>query len=165
MMREHLAPHARHVDAGGALRLARLAAEAEIERLEKRWIVEATGKEFAAQGLVQQSRSAARRVTLIARGHEARAHRARVELAALAHADAVQRRARERCEAGMALVRRGRVHRLEIALGRARVDLLAGIHEAMRIPDASHLAHGIEEFRSEHLLKERAARLAVAMLA
>src|SRR5262249_36857989 len=89
----------RDVDVRGAVALAALAGEAQIERLLHRFVTPAAVDRAALEHLPEQVRAAAGRVLLLARHHEARAHRVvaglAVEAPALADADAALRGVRE----------------------------------------------------------------------
>src|SRR6185312_10116032 len=76
--------HARHVDAGRAVTLAALATHAQIHRLRDLLGGHRHTAELARQGEPQGVGAAARQVDLVARDAEARAHRAGVELPAMA---------------------------------------------------------------------------------
>jgi hypothetical protein len=84
--RRRLDLHPRHVDAGRAVALAALAADAQVQRLLHR--VARSGShvapELARERQAQRVGAAARQVLLVARDAKARAHRAGVELAAVA---------------------------------------------------------------------------------
>ena len=95
VMSEELRLVRRHVDVDGAVALASLAGEAEIERLVHGVAPPAVAERVPLHHLEEEARAAARRVLLLARHHEARAHRARVEPPAFADADAANRRVRE----------------------------------------------------------------------
>jgi hypothetical protein len=87
--------HRRHIDARGALALATLARHAQRERVVERLRRERVGSELAREREPQRVRSAARRVLLVARHAIRRAHRAGVELAAVAVVVAHLHRGRE----------------------------------------------------------------------
>ncbi len=81
---EELDLHPRHVDAGRALALAALAADAKVQRLEDGIARQRIRSELARQREPQRVRPAARQMLLVARDAKARAHRSGVELAAVA---------------------------------------------------------------------------------
>ena len=114
-------------------------------------------------------RAAARRVFLFARGHEARAHHAGVELAAFADADAAQHGAIDAAfvvaEMQMRLRRPRFVLRAEAEVLRRLVgiDDLAGVHLPLRIPERLEFAERADQTLAEHLRQQRAARLTVAV--
>ena len=127
--------------------------------------------DLALEQLEQHVRAAARAVLFLERHHVARAHRPGIVLAALAQADAPEHRPLE----GSLVVRkrelrRGPLRRVVGAepevLGRQiGVDDLARVHLAVRIPDRLELAERAHDLVAEHLRQQRAARLAVAVLA
>ncbi len=86
--RRRLDLHPRHVDAGRAVALAALAADAQGERLLHRVARQRLGRvdalELARERQAQRVRPAAGQVLLVAGDAKARAHRAGVELAAVA---------------------------------------------------------------------------------
>ena len=87
-LRLHLELHLRHVDAGRALAAAAFAADAEVERVTHRVAGQGfdagAGIELTRERETQRVGAAARQVLLVARRAVARAHRAGVELAAVA---------------------------------------------------------------------------------
>src|SRR5688500_14986713 len=93
-----------HVHADRAFRLARLARQAEVERVLDLVALPAIGDRLAAQHFEEQMGAATGRVLLVARGHVTRTHGAFAGLAAFADADAPKRRA-----ADAALDRQGKV--------------------------------------------------------
>src|SRR6185312_595461 len=88
VMREELRLVRRHVDGDRAVVLAALALQAEIECLGDRLAAPAVLDDVAAHHLEQQMRAPPRRVHLLARRLEARAHRLPARRAALADAEA-----------------------------------------------------------------------------
>src|SRR3546814_1577207 len=82
-MAEELDLHPRHVDAGRAVALAALAADAEVHGLVHRLAGEGIGAELAGQRQTQAVGAAARQMLLVASDAIARAHGAGVELAAM----------------------------------------------------------------------------------
>ncbi len=76
--------HRRHVDAGRAFALAALAGDAQRQRVVELARRERARPELARQREAQRVRSTARHVPLVARHAVRRAHRARIELAAMA---------------------------------------------------------------------------------
>ena len=80
-----------HIHLHRALRFARLAAQAQIERLVHRLALESLRVQRSGQHLPQQMRSAARGVLLVARRTIARTHHAAVRLPARTHSDAAFR--------------------------------------------------------------------------
>jgi hypothetical protein len=84
-----------HVDVGGALGLARLALEAEVEGLEERLVGQAVGGQGARHHQAEGVGAAPGGVLLVAGDHVARAHRASARLAAGTHARAHLDRPRE----------------------------------------------------------------------
>ena len=97
------------------------------------------------------SRAAARRVLLLARDHEARAHDAAVGAAALADPDAARRRVRERAvvvrerEVRLHLAAAGSRRRAAGSRDRVRVDDLARVHLPVRVPDRLELAERLDQ--------------------
>ena len=81
---EELDLHARHVDAGRTFALAALARHAQIHRVAHRAAGEGIVAELAGEREAQRVGAAARQVPLVAGDAKARAHRAGVELAAMA---------------------------------------------------------------------------------
>src|SRR5581483_10140897 len=80
---------ARHVDLHRAVALASLARETQVERLfDLGAPPRRLDRALCAHHLLQQTRAPARRVLLFARRHEARTHRAVLEMAALPDAEA-----------------------------------------------------------------------------
>src|SRR4051812_45599034 len=94
-MRQELRLVGGHVGVRRAFTAAALAAEARIKRLAHVLALPAVGDHFAAQHLVQQPAATARRIALFLGAAVARAHGAAARRAALTHADAVLRGARE----------------------------------------------------------------------
>src|SRR5207248_6825599 len=82
VVRQEFDLHARHVHTGGAFALAPLAGNAELERLLHGFL--ALGPELPRQREAQGVGTAAGEMDLVARGAVGRAHRAGVELAAVA---------------------------------------------------------------------------------
>ena len=162
----------RHVDRRRALGLARLARDAQVERLGDLGPV--SPSDVAGERLAERVRAAARRVLLLARRHERRAHGPGADLAA--HADPLHAstaaanptsragRVEER-EAGLDLARvvvRAHAQRLR---QRRHVDDLARVEQAGGVEGPlGGLEGGVEAGRVE-VLGERAARAAVAVLA
>src|SRR3546814_11302052 len=83
VMAEELDLHPRHVDAGRAVALAALAADAEVHGLVHPLAGEGIGSELAGQRQTQAVGAAARQVQLVARDALARAQRSGLELAAM----------------------------------------------------------------------------------
>src|SRR5271156_1186240 len=81
---EELDLHPRHVDTGRTFALASLAADAQIERRAYRGTAQGIVSELTGEGQSQGVGPAARHMLLVTAGPEARTHRARIELAALA---------------------------------------------------------------------------------
>src|SRR5487761_1121570 len=79
-----------HVYAGGALALAGLAGEAEIERFPYLFVLPLVGEDFALHQLPQEMGAASGRVELFAGGHEAGAHGSGILFAAGAYAYTAQ---------------------------------------------------------------------------
>ena len=129
------------------------------------------GHDLALEHLEQHVRPAARAVLLLERRHVARAHRAVVVLAALANADAAERRLRERSVVVRELEVRAGILGLvvgaetQVLRGRVRVDQLARVHLVVRVPDRLELAECPHQLGAEHLRQQRAARLSIAVLA
>ena len=78
------------VDIDRAVAFASLARHAEIERVLHRFIAPGRRNVFAGEHLEEQTRAAPRGMLFLARGHEARAHRACFHAPALADAHAAQ---------------------------------------------------------------------------
>src|ERR1700733_3900942 len=91
MMTEKFGFPGRHIHIDWALRLARLAGEAEIERFFYFLIPPAVGDRLALQHLPKQVSAAAGGMFLLPGGHVAGAHGAVVLLAACAHTYATKR--------------------------------------------------------------------------
>ena len=127
---------------------------------------------LALHQLPQQVRAATGRVQLFPGSHEARAHGRGICLAAGAYAYAPQGR---RGRASRRLPAKGKVclrlprfvvrAQAQVFMRLVRVDELARVHLAVRVPQAFELAEGLHEFGPEHLSQQRAARLPVPMLA
>src|SRR3546814_2173460 len=100
VMAEELDLHPRHVDAGRAVALAALAADAEIHGLVHRLAGEGIGAALAGQRQTQAVGAAARQMLLVASDAIARAHGAGVALAAMtvvvAHLDGLGEAAGDR---------------------------------------------------------------------
>ena len=171
VVRQELRAVGGDVHVGRTLGLARLAGEAQVERLLDVLVVPRAVDHLALEHLEQHVRAAARAVLLFERRHVARAHGAVVALAALAHPDAAQRGLGEGAAVIGELEVCGRVERVEVGakpqvFGRlVRVDQLVGIQLVPRIPDRLELAEPFHQLRTEHLGQQRAARLPVAVLA
>src|SRR6185503_20589548 len=96
----------------------------------------------------------------------ARTHRAAVVAAALADADAPERREREAAAVALKREVRGRLRRpvtgaeAQVLIGTVRIDDLARIHLALRVPDCLELPERVHELRAEHFRQELRARLA-----
>jgi hypothetical protein len=102
VVREELGAVGRHVDVRGALRLAGLAGQAQVERPLDRLVFPAVLHDLALKELEEQVRAAARAVLLLERHHVAGTHRPAVVFPALAQTDAPQRRPRDRPTSGNA---------------------------------------------------------------
>ena len=130
-----------HVDADRAVAAARLAGQAQVERLADLGRAPAVGDQVAADHLEQQPGAAARRVLLLAGGLVARAHHGAGAVAALADPDAAAGGLGE--VAAVVRVARATVEQLAgctpvPAAGRRRAaagDDHAGVHPAVRVPD------------------------------
>src|SRR6478735_9102991 len=119
-------------------------------------------------------RTTARRVTLLTRDHEARAHGVlvalTVEAATLAHPDAAQRGIGKTA----VVIRKAKVRlglprivvgaQPEIRVQRTRIDDLPWVHFALRIPNRFELTEGLHELFTEHELEQLPARLTVTVL-
>jgi hypothetical protein len=169
-LREELGLQRGQVDTDRAVVRAPLAREAEVERLLD--LVGAPGLELlAVQHLPEQPRPPARRVLLLARDHEARAHHAAARPPALADPDAASGRVNQAASVALkgevGLHRRRRVARAEpqVRGDRVGVDDLAGVHLPARVPDRLELAESADQLIAEHLRQELGLRLAVAVLA
>ena len=166
---EHLVLDLRHIDAGGALGLAGLALDAEVERLRDAIAGQVRGGQAAVERLPQQVRPAAGRVLLVAGDHEGGAHRA-VELAAGALPVALLQRPGEAAvgaeveHGARPLVDRLRPQPQVVLEGR-RVDDLAGVEQPLRVEGALEVAEGPDQRRAEQPLHEDAPHDAVAVLA
>src|SRR5205823_2292074 len=86
---------ARHVDGDRALALAALARETQVERVLHVLVAPTARQRIAFEHLEEQTGSSPRRMRLFARDPVTRAHRAAAVTAALADADAADRRERE----------------------------------------------------------------------
>ena len=160
---QHLRPVLRHVDPGGAVARARLAAQAQVEGSTHLVGVHAMGHQRAVGHLLQHAGAATRRVLLVVRGQVGRAHEPAVGGrvgAALAHPDAavhcggevagvvrerepVPCRDRSRCRSAQVRVQRPRSHhdaRVEhvgrvqqILEGREQVDRRGRVHQRQQL--------------------------------
>ena len=90
VVRQELRLVGRHVHVDGAVALQPLQARQRSSASRTSSLFQPSRDRLAAQHLEEQPRAAARGVLLLARDHEARAHRAAVEPPALADADAAQ---------------------------------------------------------------------------
>ena len=159
-----------HVDIGRALALAGLAFEAEVEDFVDVRVGESLKSELAGDRQAEQVGAAAGAVLLLAGRLERRAHRPLGLLPAGADARA-QLGGRQQAAVGRE-VERGRHRGRDIARPiaqvrrqRRRIDDLAGVQQVVRVERALQLAEGLVEHAAVHLLLERAADQAVAMLA
>ena len=166
---EHLVLDLRHVDAGGALGLAGLALDAEVERLGDAVAGHVGGGQAAVERLAQQVGPPARRVLLVAGDHEGGAHGA-VELAAGALPVALLQRPGEAAvgaeveQGGGRLVDGLRPQTQVVGEGR-RVDDLARVEQALGVEGALQVAEGADQRGAEQPLHEDAPHDAVAVLA
>ena len=175
--RQHLDLHLRHVDAGRAFALARLAGNAQRHRIGDRVGRHRIGAELPGERQAQRVGAPARHVRLVARHAVRRAHHAGIEGAAGAVVVAHLDRAEHAAE------RPGMVRPVELRreVGNRRVapvvaEQRAVIH-ARRTHDAARVQHvvriervlhGLErthDARAEHRFVEFAARQAVAVFA
>ena len=166
-----------HVHVHGAVAATPLAGQAQVERLEHVLRPPAVGHGgvgVPVEHLEQQPRPAAGGVLLLAGGTVARAHHPPLAVrgVALAHPHAAQHRPLEAAVVvGVAEVQVLRVGRgplrpePQVGGERAGVDDLARVHQPVGVPDAAEPAHRLDELGPEHGLEERAAGLAVAVLA
>ena len=170
VVRQELGLVRRHVDAHGAVLLAALARQAEVERLQH--LVALPQVDLGAgHHLEQDPRTAASAVLFLARDHEAGAHRSAGHVPALADAHTPNRGVSE----PSAVVRIGevRLHRgravvraePEVFGDRVRTDHLPRIHLPIGIPDGFELAEGLDDLLPIHLRQELGLGLAVAVLA
>src|SRR4051794_11620499 len=88
VVRQELGAIGRDVDVGRALRLARLARQAQVERSLDVLVGPAAANRLALEHLEQHAGTAARAVLFLERDHVAWTHRAVVLLAALPESDA-----------------------------------------------------------------------------
>ncbi len=159
----------RHVDADRAVALARLAGQAEIQRVAHLGRPPAVGDEVAADQLEQQPGSPARRVLLLAGDLVARAHRGAGRVAALPHTDAAAGGLRE--VAGVMRVREdgeqfaGRMVQLEVRVDPLWTDDHAGIHQVVRVPDGLEPPEQRHHVVAVHPRQQLRAGVAVAVLA
>ena len=160
-----------HVDVDGALALAGLAGEAEIEGLFHRLTAPAPAERVALQHFEEQARAPARRVHLLARRHVTGAHDARLRLAADADAHAAPSRLGE---AGIvvSISEMGLQLRWSICGSQTQVLVDApGPHHLSRvqfpvgIPDRFELLEGAHQVFAVHARQELRLGLAVAVLA
>ncbi len=167
--REELALEAPDVHADRALRFTRAAFEAEVQHVVDVAIAERRFAEPSGHRQTQRVRPAARRMFFVARRHVRRTHRAIQRLAADAEAAAhldraahpvvfteveMRRRIRRDVRDAVAQVRRKR----------RTIDDLAGIEGAAGIERLLDGPERLVEHRAEHLLGERPADHAVAVL-
>ena len=116
-----------------AFRLAGLAGEAQVERLLDLFVLPAAVDHLALQQFEEHVRASARAVLLFERHHVAGAHRAAVQLAAGAEADASRGGVRERAAIVGKFEMRLRLQRFVV---RAQAQIFrgqVGIHNLMRI--------------------------------
>ncbi len=159
-----------HVDVRGALALAGLAFEAQVEHLADVRVGEAVKPELAGDGEPQQVGAAAGAVLLLAGRLERRAHRPLESLSAGADAGAQLGR---RQQAAVGREVEGGWHRgrhitraiPQVRRQRRGVDDLAGVEQVVRVERTLQLAEGPVQHRAIHLLLERAADQSVAVLA
>ena len=171
---QHLRLVLRHVDAGRAVRRARLAGQAEVERLVHLGRRPAAADERAVRHLLQHARAAAGRVLLVPRRQVGRAHEAAgrgAVRAALADADAAvqrggqvaRRRARTRTRAvGQ---QRAGVRAAQVGVERARPDQHAGVEQVARVEQVLERAEQVDRLRGVHDRQQLRAGAAVAVLA
>src|SRR5579885_129531 len=163
----------RHIDMDRAIAFAPFASEAKIERVFDLPAAPAICDHATMQHLEEEPRAPACGILLLARCHIARAHHALLASfpAAKADADAAPRRFRKAAVVffigEVVLDFRRLIGGADAQIGRDRegIDDFAGVHAARRIPDRLELAEGLDKLGAIHLLEERTARLAVAMLA
>lgn len=160
----------RHVDVDGAVHLAPLAREAQVERLLDALVPPTVGDDVGFEHLEQDARPPPRRVPLVLRGHVARAHGAALAAAAEAHTDASQRRLGEAAtvlregEVGGDRERRVRRAQAQVLVESEGVDDLAGVHLGVGVPDGLELTERLDDLVAEHAGEELGSRLAVAVL-
>jgi hypothetical protein len=168
--------HARHVDAGRAFAPARLARDAELQRLGDIVAEQTIGPELAGEREAQRVGAAAREVLFVARDAVGRAHRAGVELPAgavvVAHLDGTEQAAlragprrpvERRRHVERRIVWRVTKQRAVVEVGRA--DDAAGVEQARGVERVLHRLEGPREAGAEHRFVELAAGDAVAVLA
>ncbi len=161
----------RHVNVDRALALATLAGQAEVERLADRLGLPQPFHRVALEHLEEQVGAAAGRMHVLLRDHVAGAHRPRILLAALAHADAALGGVREAAVVVGELEVRLHLDRViarphaQVLAGQRRVDDPVRVHLVLRVPDRLELAEGVHQLGPEHLRQERRLGLPVAVLA
>src|SRR6185369_5249305 len=108
---------------------------------------------------------------LLERNHVARAHHTVLVLPAFADTDAAQRGTREaaaivrKSEVCFRLPRIVRSAQTEILVQLVRINELARVHAAARIPDRLELPECADQLIAEHAILQLGARLAITMLA
>ena len=162
----------RHVDVDRAVVGAALAGQAQVQRVVDLPRLPPVGDDVALQHLEQQPGAAAGGVLLLLGDLVAGAHHlVAVGVAALADADAAQRRVREVAAVllvGELHVGAGRVvvrAEPQVLVQLERVDDLARVHLPLGVPDALEVAHGLDEVGAVLLLEQLGLLLPVAVLA
>ena len=160
-----------HVDVDRAVPLAALARQAQLQRLVDLLAAEAVFDRLALEHLEQDPRAPPRGVLLVEGHHVARAHRAALDVAALAGADASGGGVGEApavLRVGEVRVRLGRVvfhPQLEVGHDPVGLDDLPRVHLPVGVPDRLELPERLHELVAVELGQQLTAGLAVAVLA
>jgi len=170
-VREELRLVGGDVDARGAVALASLAGEAEVQRLLDPLVAPSAGDRLSLEHLEEQPYAPARRVLLLAGDHVARAHRPVPGAPALPKAEATLGRAGEVTvivDEGEARLDRGRV--VPRAQPQVLVELvgvgehLARVQLVVGVPDRLELVERPAELVAEHPRQKLGAELPLAVL-
>ena len=170
-MRQKLGLIRGDVDVGGTFRFAGFAGEAQVERLFNVLVLPSAAHHLSLQHFEQHVRAAPGAVFFLKRHHVAGTHRAGIVLAAFPQPNAPYRRLGEgtavirKLEMGFGLERLIVRAQTQILGGQVGVDHLVRVHLIVRVPGGLEFDEGLHQLRTEHLGKQRAARLPVAMLA
>ncbi len=174
VMGQELGLHRGHVNLGGAVPLAALAGQAQVESVPDFGGPPAGGDRRVCvplQHFEQQPAPASGGVLFFAGDHVGRAHHPAVAVPALAYAHAPHHGALEAAivvgvfEERVVIPRGPGGSEPEVLVDPVRGDHLAGVHPVFRVEDRLELPESLDDLLAEHLGQQLTAGLPVAVLA